>query len=307
MSTRSAEPLDDAEELGPPLLDGLLVVELAEEIAGPFAARLLADAGAKTIKIEPPRGDVSRRMAPFAEPAPHRETSPSWLAYNTSKRSVILDLDTVSGQRLLQELVGSADVFVTDRTPAGLIELDLNPDELRERYPQLIIAAVTPFGLVGGAAEWPSTALTRAHASGSAAGVRRNLGADTGAPLMAGAKVHEADGGMALALSVWSALIARERFGHGQIVDVASTEAMMNMDRVDISIAHNDGGTSVATANQGRQRVRRPAGVFGWSPDRGDSAIPPMGGADQVDGRSGVGVRCGRQPGRSNAAGRGSR
>jgi len=74
------------------------------------------------------------------------------LAYNTSKRSVILDLDTASGRRLLQRLVGSADVFVTDRTPADLFALGLNPDDLRDRYPQLVIAAVTPFGLVGGAA-----------------------------------------------------------------------------------------------------------------------------------------------------------
>ena len=251
MSTSSAEPLDAPGELGPPLLDGLLVVELAEEIAGPFAGRLLADAGAETIKIEPPQGDAVRRMSPFAKPAPHRETSTSWLAYNTSKRSVILDLSTASGRRVLKRLVAQADVFVTDRTPAGLADLGLNPDELRERHPQLIIAAVTPFGLLGSASEWPSTALTRAHASGSAAGVRRNLGADTGAPLMAGAKVHEADGGMALALAVWSALIARERFGHGQIVDVSSTEAMMNMDRVDISIAHNDGGPPARPPTKG--------------------------------------------------------
>ena len=242
MSTNVAETVDSADDLGPPLMAGLRVVELAEEIAGPFAARLFADAGAQTIKVEPPGGDAARRMAPFAEPSPHRETSTTWLAYNTSKRSVALDLSTAAGRRVLQQLVADADVFVTDRTPRQLAELDLRPEDLRERYPQLIAAAVTPFGLVGSASEWPSTALTRAHASGSAAGVRRNLGANTGAPLMAGANVHEADGGMALALAVWSALVARERFGHSQIVDVASTEAMMNMDRVDISIAHNDGG-----------------------------------------------------------------
>lgn len=251
MSTNSADPVDAQDELGPPLLDGVRVVELAEEIAGPFAARLFADAGAETIKIEPPQGDSARRMAPFAEPSPHRETSTSWLAYNTSKRSVVLDLESVSGRRVLRGLVAEADVFVTDRTPQRLAELDLSPEDLRERHPQLIIAAVTPFGLIGSAAEWPSTALTRAHASGSAAGVRRNLGANTGAPLMAGAKVHEADGGTALALAVWSALIARERFGQGQIVDVASTEAMMNMDRVDISIAHNDGGPPARPPTKG--------------------------------------------------------
>ena len=88
-------------------------------------------------------------------------------------------------------------------------------------------------------------------ASGSAAGVRRNLGANTGAPLMAGAKVHEADGGTALALAAWAALIVRDRDGHGQIVDVASTEAMMNMDRVDISIAHNDGGPPARPPTKG--------------------------------------------------------
>ena len=241
-STSSTESSGLAEATGPPLLDAVRVVELAEDIAGPFAAKLLADAGAETIKVESPGGDAARRAAPFAEPAPHRETSTTWLAFNTSKRSVVLDLETAAGRRLLQALISKADVFVTDRTPAQLDALGLNPYDLRERLPQLIIAAVTPFGLLGEASEWPSTALTRAHASGSAAGVRRNLGASAAAPLMAGANVHEADGGTALALATWAALIVRDRDGHGQIVDVSSVEAMMNMDRVDISIAHNDGG-----------------------------------------------------------------
>lgn len=251
MTSRSTDTPDSSEPLGPPLLDGVRVVELAEEVAGPFASKLLADAGADTIKVEPPSGDVARRTAPFAEPSPHRETSTTWLAYNTSKQSVVLDLESSAGRRVLQRLVAGADVFVTDRTPGQLAALDLNPEELRERHPELVIAAVTAFGLIGSAAEWPSTALTRAHASGSAAGVRRNLGANTGAPLMAGAKVHEADGGTALALAIWAALIARERFGHGQIVDVASTDAMMNMDRVDISIAHNDGGPPARPPTKG--------------------------------------------------------
>ncbi|MYB22042.1 MAG: hypothetical protein F4066_07885 [Chloroflexi bacterium] len=242
MTTQSTKSSTPAEASGPPLLEGIRVVELAEDIAGPFAAKLLADAGAETIKVESPGGDAARRTAPFADPGPHRETSTTWLAFNTSKRSVVLDLASAAGRRLLHELISNADVFVTDRTPQQLEDLDLNPHDLRERLPQLIIAAVTPFGLIGGASEWPSTALTRAHASGSAAGVRRNLGASAAPPLMAGANVHEADGGTALALATWAALIVRDRDGHGQIVDVSSVEAMMNMDRVDISIAHNDGG-----------------------------------------------------------------
>lgn len=226
----------------PTLLDGLRVVELATEVAAPFAGKLLADAGAETIKVEPPGGDAARRMAPFAGVGPGRETSTVFLHYNTSKRSAALDLLTAAGKRVLQGLLHDADALVTDWPPSCLEEAGLSPEALREAHPRLIVAALTPWGLDGPAAEWPSSALTRAHASGAAAGVRRNLGADGGSPIMAGARVHEADAGLALALAVWAALIARDRTGEGQIVDVAATEAMMTIDRVDISIAANDGG-----------------------------------------------------------------
>ncbi len=226
----------------PTLLDGLRVVELATEVAAPFAGKLLADAGAETLKIEPPGGDSARRMAPFAGGRPHHESSTVFLHYNTSKRSAVLDLLTTAGKRVLRSLLGEADVLVTDWTPSCLAEAGADPETLRREHPRLIIAALTPWGLDGPAAEWPSSALTRAHASGAAAGVRRNLGADGGSPIMAGARVHEADAGLALALAIWAALIARDTTGEGQIVDVAAVEAMMTIDRVDISIAANDGG-----------------------------------------------------------------
>lgn len=230
----------------PTLLDGLRVVELATEVAAPFAGKLLADAGAQTIKIEPPGGDPARRMAPFA-PATQggplgRENSTVFLHYNTSKRSITLDLLTSAGKRLLQTLLRDTDVLVTDWAPSCLEEAGAAPQTLRNEHPRLIVAALTPWGLDGPAAEWPSSALTRAHASGAAAGVRRNLGADGGSPIMAGARVHEADAGLALALAIWAALIARDTTGEGQIIDVAAVEAMMTIDRVDISIAANDGG-----------------------------------------------------------------
>ncbi|MYJ02164.1 MAG: hypothetical protein F4102_07910 [Chloroflexi bacterium] len=84
MTTQSTKSSTTVEATGPPLLEGIRVVELAEDIAGPFAAKLLADAGAETIKVESPGGDTARRTAPFADPAPHRETSTTWLAFNTS-------------------------------------------------------------------------------------------------------------------------------------------------------------------------------------------------------------------------------
>ena len=226
----------------PTLLHGIRVVELASDVSGPFAAKLLADAGAETIKVEPPGGDPARRSAPFASDQPHSETSTVFLQYNTSKRSVALDLQTRAAQRLLRHLLANADVFVTDWTPNQLESASLSPDDLRADFPSLVIASVSPWGLDGPAAEWPSSALTprpRLRRSGRRPPQprRRRRLANHGRRTRPRGRP-----GLALALATWAALIARDRTNEGQIVDVAATEAMMTIDRVDISIAVNDGG-----------------------------------------------------------------
>ena len=211
----------------------------------------LPDAGAETIKIEPLTGDIARRTAPFAEPSPHRETSTTWLAYNTSKRSVVLDLDSNSGR----PCAATANLRIRrlHHRPHTEPVVGTRPESRRpaRALPTAHHRRRDAFWLIGSAAEWPSTALTRAHASGSAAGVRRNLGANTVAPLMAEPTCMRPMAATAMALAAWAALLARDRFGYGQIVDVASTDAMMNMDRVDISIAHNDGGPPARPPTKG--------------------------------------------------------
>ena len=263
MTTATAERT--AVERGEPLLAGLRVIELASEIAAPFAAKLFADAGAEVIKVELPGGDEARGWAPFATVGPDREAGIAWLNYNTSKRSVVLDVFSAAGRRLMFELLEEADVLVTDLASDGLSAAGLEPSLLEDRFPNLVIASLTAWGLEGEDAHAPSCALTRAHASGAAAGVRKNLGADGGAPVMAGGRVHEADAGMALALAAWSALAARERGTRGQIVEVASAEAMMTIDRVDISIAVNDGGPPMSMG-AGR-------GVFGGMMECADGHV----------------------------------
>ena len=254
MTTATAEPAAGRER-GEPLLAGLRVVELAGEIAAPFAAKLLGDAGAEVVKVEPPGGDPARAMAPFAAGAPDREASISFLNCNTSKRSAVLDVFSGAGRRLMLGLLEEADVLVTDFASDELSAAGLEPSALEERFPRLVIASLTPWGLEGEGSRAPSCVLTRAHAAGAAAGVRRNLGADGGAPVMAGGHVHEADAGFALALGAWAALLARERTGTGQTVEVAAAEAMATIDRVDISIAANDGGPPMA--------IRSGRGAFG--------------------------------------------
>ena len=265
MTTASAATGVKAVERGEPLLAGARVVELASEIAGPFAAKLLGDAGAEVIKVEPPGGDPARGWAPFAAERPDREAGIAWLNYNTSKRSVVLDVFSAAGRRLMLGLLEEADVLVTDFPAGELSAAGLEPPLLEELFPRLVIASLTPWGLEGEEADAPSCALTRAHASGAAAGVRRNLGSDGGAPVMAGGRVHEADAGFALALAAWSALVARERGTGGQVVEVASAEAMMTIDRVDISIAANDGGPPMA--------MRSGRGAFGGMMECADGHV----------------------------------
>ena len=265
MTTANAAAGGTAVERGEPLLAGVRVVELATEIAGPFAAKLLGDAGAEVIKVEPPGGDPARGWAPFAGERPDREAGIAWLNYNTSKRSAVLDVFSRAGRRLLLGLLEEADVLVTDFADDELSAAGLEPPLLEELFPRLVIASLTPWGLEGEAADAPSCALTRAHASGAAAGVRRNLGSDGGAPVMAGGRVHEADAGFALALAAWSALVARERGTGGQVVEVASAEAMMTIDRVDISIAANDGGPPMA--------MRSGRGAFGGMMECADGHV----------------------------------
>ena len=171
-------------------------MEVAGDVAGPFAAKLLADAGAETIKVEPLGGDPSRRMAPFAEPAPHRDTSTVFLSYNTSKRSVSLDMGQAAGRRMLQALLVEADVLVTDFGPTALEAAGLNPRQLRNDHPQLIIAAVTPYGLDGAGGRVAVVAAdSRPCLWGGGGGCGAIWARTADRRWRPGARVHEADAG----------------------------------------------------------------------------------------------------------------
>lgn len=104
------------------ILDGVRIVELASGLAVPVASRMLAEAGADVIKVEPPQGDPLRERVAFA----------SW---NRSKRSVVLDINTDDGRAKLSELLETADVFVHEFTPTHAAELGLDDATLRERHP----------------------------------------------------------------------------------------------------------------------------------------------------------------------------
>ncbi|MEE2057217.1 CoA transferase [Rhodococcus artemisiae] len=114
------------------ILDGVRIVELASGLAVPVASRMLAEAGADVIKVEPPQGDPLRERVAFA----------SW---NRSKRSAVLDIKTDDGRAKLADLLDTADIFIHEFTPSRAAELRLDDAALRERHPHLIVSSVTGY------------------------------------------------------------------------------------------------------------------------------------------------------------------
>src|SRR5215467_1810109 len=100
--------MTDAEPLSGPL-GGLRILELADE-TGQFCGKLLGDLGADVVKIEPPGGEPNRHVGPFLDDIPHPERSLSFWYYNTSKRSITLDIETAAGRELFARLASTADI-----------------------------------------------------------------------------------------------------------------------------------------------------------------------------------------------------
>src|SRR5256885_8625974 len=129
------------------ILDSVRVVEMTEALAGPYCAMLLGDFGADVIKVERPKtGDQSRGWGP---PFVGSESA-YFLAANRNKRSMELDYDDAAGRDVLQRLLASADVFLTNQPSlASLHKRGLDPETLRRKYPRLIHCSITGYGFSG--------------------------------------------------------------------------------------------------------------------------------------------------------------
>ena len=157
-------PADGAPEAGP--LSGVRVLDLAQGIAGPYAAKWLGSLGADVIKVEPPSGDPARLAGPFPGDESDPEASGLYLYLNTSKRGITLDLDTGEGRGLLGELAAAADIVIESFAPGHLADRGLGYEALRERNPGLVLVSITPFGQSGPYAGMPADEITLYALSG---------------------------------------------------------------------------------------------------------------------------------------------
>src|SRR5687768_6804450 len=109
----------------PGSLDDVKVLDLSEGLAGPLCAKILADFGADVVKVEPPRGDAARAMAPHVGNEPHPEKSLVFLLANLNKRGVTLNLEDAVGRELLRDLARKVDIVVESFPPGYLASLGL--------------------------------------------------------------------------------------------------------------------------------------------------------------------------------------
>lgn len=199
--------------MGSPL-EGTLVLDLSRVLAGPFCTMMLADLGARVIKVEHPTdGDVTRGWGP-----PYHEAtgeSAYYLSVNRNKESIALDLTAPEGAESIRKLALRADVLVENFPPGGLEKFGLSLADLRRRNPRLITASVTGFGRSGPDSAAPGFDLL----AQAGAGFMAVTGATDAGPTKAGIAVSDLLAGCYLSVGILAALTARERTGRGGHVE----------------------------------------------------------------------------------------
>ena len=201
-------------------LAGLKVIELGQLIAGPFAAKTLADFGADVIKVEPPgAGDPLRKWRLLKD-----GTSVWWQIQSRNKRSVAIDLKSVEGQQLVRTLVSEADVLIENFRPGSMEQWGLSPDALLAINPRLIMLRVSGYGQTGPYKDRPGFGVVAEAMSGL-----RHLTAEPGrVPVRVGVSIGDTLAALHGVIGILMALHERQRSGKGQVVDVALYEAVFN-------------------------------------------------------------------------------
>ncbi|MGE0707153.1 MAG: CaiB/BaiF CoA transferase family protein [Planctomycetota bacterium] len=200
------------------MLSGLLVLDLTAYLPGPYATQLLADFGARVIKVEPLHGEPARHMPPHGEGG----VSATFQALNAGKESLALDLKQPEGARLLLELAARADALIEGFRPGVMERLGLGPEVCHARNPGLVYCRVTGFGQDGPYRDRAGHDLTYQAYSGAL-----SLGTDrAGFPAVPGVQSADLLGALSATCGLLMALVARARDGRGRVVDASLLEAV---------------------------------------------------------------------------------
>ena len=200
----------------PQALEGLLVLDCSQVMAGPYAALQLATMGAEVIKIEPPSGDTCRTWGPFVG-----EHSMAFVAVNCGKKSVVLDLRVPEDVARFRALVRCADVLIENYRPGTMDRLGLGYEVLRSDNPSLIYCAVSGYGQTGPyAAQGGYDLMAQGYS-----GIMSVTGEPGGPPVKAGIPVTDLGAALFAVQGILAALLHRDRTGEGQFIDTSLFDA----------------------------------------------------------------------------------
>ena len=203
-------------------LAGKLIIDLSRVLGGPYCTQVLADHGAKVVKVEPPRGDETRDWGPPF----HEGDAAYFLGLNRNKRSLGLDLARPEGREVLLRLLGDADVLVENFKPGTMERWGLGFEEhLRERFPRLIHCRISGFGGDGPLGGFPGyDAIIQAMAGWFSV----NGEADSD-PTRLGLAMVDMGTGLYSAIAILMALAERESSGRGQYLDMTLYDCAVSL------------------------------------------------------------------------------
>jgi len=200
-------------------LSGLVVADLTRVLAGPYCTMLLAELGARVIKIEVPgEGDDARHMGPFVD-----GESMYFVSANRGKESIALDLKAANDRAVFEAILAGSDVLIENFRPGTLDRLGYPVAQLQERFPRLICAAISGFGQTGPEARKPAYDLVVQGLGG----IMSVTGPDGGGPVRVGTSIGDIAAGLFCTVAINAALLHRERTGEARAIDIGMLDCQL--------------------------------------------------------------------------------
>lgn len=252
-------------------LDGITVVDLSRVLAGPFCTMVLAQQGARVVKVEVPgTGDDARAIGPHAG-----GQSLYFAGVNHGKESIALDLKAAVDCAIFEDLLADADVLVENFRPGTLARLGFDWETLSARHPRLVYAAVSGFGHTGPLSPRPAYDMVVQGMGG----IMSVTGQPGGPPTRVGISIGDIAAGLYLANGIVSALLERTRTGRGCMVDVAMLDCQVALLEEALTV-HSVTGEVAGPLGAHHPRIA-PFGAF----DTADGHVVVAAGNDRLFGR----------------------
>jgi CoA:oxalate CoA-transferase len=237
-------------------LEGIRVLDISHVIAGPFAAMMLADAGAEVIKIEKTDGEYSRGMGPFI----HKEeevASGAFLRANRNKKGITLNLKAEKGKKLFYDLVKISDVVIENFKAGTLKKLGIDYDELKKHNPRIILASISGYGQPEEGNNYHNRPAFNIIAQAMGGLMEITGGLDT-IPYDCGAPIGDLIPSLMTSYAISLAIRQRDLTGEGQFIDISMYDVMALMNERSLNLVQMSG----INPTRGKETVMAPHGAY---------------------------------------------